>query len=490
MARWGVAPPLLLALACGSRDTLELFGEDPPSLPVRGTCLDGFVAPPLEPARLGEQCEAESSLSRAGAAVFAEFTLLGLRGKNGTPWFEFLSEYSRDEYYASQATVVTRGAYVAAAVFAEPRSADYGAFEIALFHVDGTLLHAHRIEAIEWYGFNAHIVITGNDRGIFAYQAGTEPGMEVVTVRGDRLGLLPGYRPESDPDEHGRLAIRDEAAYPEFTRFWLEPCSGEKTPLRSNEGSIDAIGSELLYSPYWAVTETGGIFIETPDGYRFSQPFEHPTHVFEIHPSGWTLFGLGEPARFLSFHPATETLREIVIRLPPGFRRYRMPNDAGFDSSARELHITSSGSIILPLRNDVAGYLFESHDGTVWHKYGRAIGEAYRGFVAESGGTYLHVASDFSADLPTWGEAPRSFGRIDGTSVQLIRPDFLAEWLLHERSVLHQMSSDGWCVASLLGDKTRVANVSDGEVEEYEWRHTDDASFTWIPGNDLYVRAP
>jgi hypothetical protein len=488
-------------VACGSVDQ-EGHSYPPPPL----ACFDDLREDPLPPAALGAACsEAEGAPPGPAMAVVAARTLFGLRASGSSTLHQFFEDIEDPAFHNASGAVLMRGDFIvgAAVVFQTPKDGAKGEakMDIAALRRDGTPLFTRRVES-EYNGSSTDARLFGNDRGIFAYSYQSYPfvsGMEVVTASGKDLGFIDGLHPIADPDPSGYIAVI-EAEGTDRRTYWLSPCD---TGLRETEESLRdfrtssvSMGSRLVFTDVddnSLVVESATEVRRIPTGESTGLP---SFDIVDAHPSGWVLVSTKEGAGFLAIHIDTTEVRPINIKIPDGLRRYDAftagPAPGHFDSNSRELRVTSSGGVVLPLRDNALAHLYLSSNGQDWQPLGAPIGNVYQSKGFEAGGSFVHAANAYAVSLPSWEPPPPGVERLDFQSTQLVRPSVPLSEIVEQNpngshpNNVYELSVDGGCLAtsSISGGDIEWLNAVTGERFTFPMPEPDFTSvtFSWLTG--------
>jgi hypothetical protein len=505
-----------IALGCGSRsgvlsaepapdetsDTTTTTSAKPPS------CFVPSESRPLPAFSAGDLCTAGAgALSGPTMAVIASRTLFALTAGDAAPQHAFFADLTGDGWSESSRQVIVRGEWIIAGdvVSRSPGEQPGEAIaEIVLADRSGKVFFTRRLSG-EYKSTFTDVRVTGSDRGLVAYSFVSYPDrhtLEVLTQDGVVLASVDGMDPLTDPDEYGFVAVRDSMS-PEVTTYWLDPCTAELRPTgesqRALRTSAESWGSRLVYtdeSDNTLVVEGAGGSQRFP---LLDAPSDFLPHIFDMHPSGWALVTTAEPLHFTALHALTGERREIEIVLPKGFRRYDAftggVGPGAFDSSVHELRVTSSGGVLLPLRNAATGLLFTSEDGQKWQSAGAPIGNVYSAKGVEAGATLLHVGNAFAVSLPAWDPAPPGVERIDYQSTQLIRPASGTSFVVEQAAMgnsynhLYNLSLDGGCLATepILAGDVRWSSALSGEDFTFplDAQSSISNALQWATGDDV-----
>ena len=452
-------------VACGSRSALPEVDESANAGTTSGTTVAAECDLHLDPQPLpaitpGGLCTSQSfGLTGPTMLSVRRGELDGLTFAGATQKHKFFQDTPAGSGESAHA-VAARGEWVFAADV-QSSEGQSGAVMIIAHRTGATKIE--RLLTAPLSDNFTELRITGNDAGLMVYSFHSYPEahtLEAIGSGGDVFASAEGADPASDPDNRGRVAIRHTDT-PEGRTSWLSLCTGE---LRDTVET-----SRKLRSPYvsWGrflvfVSDDGGLSVEGSHSlttYDLGEPEGAPPQgIFDFHPSGWALITTPDPLRFIAIHAGTGERHPIDIALPPGYSRYDNYTAAfgspQFDANARELRVTSTGGVILPLRSASLGYLFASQNGSSWQPLGEPIGQVYTARVAEAGGTYLHIGNAFAVTLPAWDPAPPGVDRIDFQSTQLVRP-VDGQSLLVDKSPMgsayndfYKLTADGGCLAT------------------------------------------
>jgi hypothetical protein len=223
--------------------------------------------------------------------------------------------------------------------------------------------------------------------------------------------------------------------------------------------------------------------------------------IMDAHPAGWVLVTTKESSSFLAIHVDTSEVRPISIQIPAGLRRYAAftagPAPGGFDSTVRELRVTSTGGVTLPLRDDALAHLYVSPNGKDWQPVGSPIGNVYQSKGIESGGSFVHAGNAYAVSLPPWSQPPPGVERLDYQSTQLIRPESSVVEVVEQSpqgshyNHVYDLSLDGGCLANsgISGGDIGWVNAVTGERFTFPMPEPDytNTALSWLTGPGVQV---
>jgi hypothetical protein len=493
------SPAALLAAlsltACGARSELPTLAGPPDGGPPDAGPPDaGHACPrPLGAAFIpsgptGFACSFDPAAGSAPAlAVVAGLTLIEITQAGvPTPVFTFFADAPGVAATPGngRGQVASRGAYYGAI-----RTAPYpvmGGVEPVKARVEivirkwggGTVFHD--ASDTDYKNFGNPIdgaAIGGNEAGMFVYGYGFGDlgATEVVSVAEgqapQRSGLYPTYVPMGDPDEAGvvPVALADTSSTGSLTFLWLDPCTGTATPTAYADA---VLGAKLLHLD----RQAGTLLLSSAHAdatLPLPSAFGNGS-IFDVHPSGWTLLYAGG-SQFLAANVAKGAVAPIDMTLPPGLQRLPgFTENPGYDETLGEVAVASDGSIVMPLRDSQAAHLFRHAGKGAWTPAGAPLGGllSVQGF--EQGGSLIGFANDWATTPPT-GWPPPSGGRVDGTSVELTRPDSNVTVIVEHTGIEstwgdqgHAFSADGGCLSYWAGATLTVAAATTGQIRPFD----------------------
>jgi hypothetical protein len=213
-----------------------------------------------------------------------------------------------------------------------------------------------------------------------------------------------------------------------------------------------------------------------------------PLALSHFNVNGWVLVGTWQdPLYRVTLHSGEVTV--IGVRTPDGLRRFQ----SGFEGPM----LDSDGALLLGMRDEIAGGLYRSQDGSTWSRVGGSISQILDIVGVSRSGTYLvngtssRYAQEMWAD-PTAVEKPD----VVGDSIQIVRPGASVQRLVADADTWEEpqeslLSSDGLCFAYWSTDPTqtqyrlKALDVQSGEVVDLldaPASHSFDA-VTWVTGN-------
>ena len=466
--RWRWPWCALLLTACGARTSLDEEPRPQPQPPQLLACIADLPARTAHFGPPGEACGQAPSLDGAAVTALADFAVWLARGNEAASITELFPDEPREGLSSHHGVVTSRGVFAAVAAFASRDGAERALLELVVLDRSSQELRARLTWEMPDANFGNDLRLFGNDRGIFALGArlGDSIVTHVVDVTGRELVTAEGFLPIGDPDPVGRIPVTDETLLPERPAAWLDPCSGERAPVRASGAyGLDAVQGALVGFD----AEGPGLVIETSETTRTISLPSDVTRPFEILPSGKALLSTSAPLGFVVVDLASGAAERRTLSYPAGYERYAaVAVSERFDSNVNELHVTSSGGLLLPMRDAAEGYAFVSGEGQFWNRLGRPIGEVYRAFVVEAGGTVLHFGSDFAVNLPPWAPPLPGSDRIDGMSLQLIRPesgvraDFPAT-----NTRRYVLTEDGGCLGYAVEGQLLTLSAADATARNY-----------------------
>ena len=322
---------------------------------------------------------------------------------------------------------------------------------------------------------DAGVAIRGNDAGVFAYGYGfgSLGATEVVAVadgqQAERSGLFQGVVPMGDPDAQGVVpAANADTSSGSLTSLWLDPCSGT-TPYPAG---VDAfIGSRILTLD----TTSGSLVLASAHSAQVLAlpPPATGWRIFDVHDSDWILLYAGG-SQFLAANLATSALVPIAVNVPMGLSRLAwFTQNPFYDESLGEVAITSDGSLLMPLRDAQAAHLYRLGQDGSWTALGDPLGGLLSVQGLEAGGTYLGFSSAYAVSPPT-GWPPPTGGRIDGTSVELMRPLSAVTQLLEQDGMNdwehtgYALDADGGCLSFWAGTVLHVVRTTTGGGSSFD----------------------
>jgi len=467
--------------------------------------------PPAAPVASAAACSGGEGAPEGPAMVVAMArTLFGLRASGSSVIHKFFEDIEDPAFHNSAGAAIMRGDFIVAAglIHRSPKDGVKGEAKMELIALrrDGTPLFKHRLES-EYSSSFDDVRLFGNDQGIFAYSYQSYPfisGMEVITSDGQKLGFIDGLHPIADPDSSGYVAV-SEADGIEHRTYWLSPCDGglreTEESRRDFRTSAVPMGSRLVFTDVndnSLVVESATEITRIATGESTGLP---NFSIADAHPSGWVLVTMKEAASFLAIHIDTKEIRPINIALPAGLRRYDAftagPAPGGFDSNSRELRVTSSGGVTLPLRDNSLAHLYVSPDGQDWQPVGSPIGNVYQSKGVEAGGSFVHAANAYAVSLPPWEPPPPGIERLDFQSTQLVRPSIPLSEIVEQSpqgshaNHVYELSVDGGCLAttSLSGGDIDWLNAVTGERFTFPMPEPDftQTAFSWRSGPGVRI---
>ena len=172
----------------------------------------------------------------------------------------------------------------------------------------------------------------------------------------------------------------------------------------------------------------------------------------------------------------TEMLVPAIAELPHGVLRTALPTPFPVGDVNCYVILGSPVTVVDP--------------GMIW----QGSTDRIEAFLAEAGGTVLHFGNDFATTLPPWGPPAPESGRIDGMSLQVIRPasgvraDVLATNTRH-----YVLTEDGGCLGLAIGGQMITLSASDGTQRSYvigadTFDGVDAFAFAARPGTTLLAQ--
>lgn len=491
--RFALVPWLLLG--CGARTSIDLPGAEAAPAPALGPVCGGDL--PIETAYLGspgDACGMAPTVEGAALIALADFTVWGARGDDAASITELFEGEPREGLGLGHGVVVTRGAFAAVAAVGYRAEGEDAHIELVLLRrTTSEVLHRARW-TLPYQNFGNELRVFGNERGLFVVGVRLGDGIvtHVIDVTGRAFASAAGVLPIGDPDVAGHVPVVDETLSPERPTRWLDPCTGTQTAVLgpSAAGLTTSDGALVGFDPEGPAV----VVASSVTARRFALPPDI-TGLFELSRAGKALLSTTVPTGFAVLDLSTGELRRLTVVVPAGLVRYgSFASFEGYDAGAKELVLTSSGGLLLPLRDAAEGYVYASQDGSGWAPLGAPVGAIYRAYVAEAGGTVLHFGNDFATELPPWEPPPPQSGRIDGMSLQAIRPEsgVQAEFPA-SNTRYYALTADGGCLGVAVEGQVMTLSLADGTLRNYvigaaTWNGVDAFAFAAPAGTTLLAQ--
>ncbi len=511
----GVAAAALALSGCGARSALEVGASDAGGAPSDAghTCVRPLSAPFNPTGPVGFTCAFDPASAQEPAFAIAVGTTLfetTLDG-NTAPVFQFFSDVPAlaAQPGNGEVAVTSRGGFYGAVHWAtypaagggtEPTTARVEVI-VRSWATHRTVFHDAFDTPYEDFGnpLAAGVAIHADDSGVFAYGYGfgSLGATEIVAVSADgqppeRSGFFQGVVPMADPDEQGVVAVAySDTETGSITNAWLDPCSGT-TPitlevdayLGSRIVSLDTKGGTLLLASAGAQQLIG----LPPSASEYGG-----WRIYDVNGSGWVLLYDGAEG-FLAADVLTGAVAPLPVAIPSGLMRLAwFTQNPGYDASVGEVHVTSDGSLLMPLQTADAAHLYRLGQDGSWTAIGDALGTLLSASGVEAGGTYLGFASAYTVmPLPVW--PPSGGPRVDGTSVTLARPASSLTRVLEQdgmnswENTGYAVTADGGCLSYYAGAVLHVISTTTGAETTFDHSASAGpepyltAAPSWYPG--------
>jgi len=448
-------------------DAVGDTASPPPVCSITETAPSVLASQPGGPCRLHEDADATTWVGLVGP------TLWRIRG-DGEQVVVHNFGYPAETHTINGRALVVRGRYAFAAMAGSLRQTvgDAESTRVQVLAVDlrdGSIVLKHGYDTPYRNAGNS-LELAANARGVVVvgHQYGDNVESRLLSVADGLLNVVPGALPlRVDADAEGRFAALqypvpyDAGASPE--RRWVDPCAASSFPV--GKGSRMFHRDRIAIAPY----NRADLEIETAtSSARLDVGSPDPSKFLATHPSGVALLARdGWPWAVVDFR--TAGLTPLEVTLPSSLKGFGYP-EGGYHLAWA---VTSRGEVLSMLRDDEVGHAYRTTDGASWDTVGAPVGETTSLEVTEQAGTYVlhapslsfYVTNDWAAFTDIDGPA-----RLDGLSVQLVRPESGVSVVLHGPiqgqgiTHSHDISEDGLCMQHWLGDTLEFVDAETGEV--------------------------
>lgn len=429
----------LLLAGCGAR-------------PVEGTCapeLPSIDAPtPIDCTFAGAGDDAPILVGMMGSTLF----VLRANG-DATSLFSFAQAPAFADYRLGEATIVSRGRWVAAILAHTTLDRTSTAFERVIVSLSGEVTHHDQPVTSQGDGpTDRHgVTITGDGR-LFAFGYGYLGGgerVDVVMQTGALLGSRAPFMPLTDPDERGRVGIGGTHGQAlNDPLMWLDACDAAAPSVYeqlSTRPAPNRIGPYLVYPSL-----AGPLVREGAGGLTtYPLPTELPgwPALFDVSPAGFAIAGSYSSSTFVPVNLLTGEARSIGLVIPSGLLRVFGSTAGLFSPVSGEIGVDSRGQVMIPFYDGTLSSMFITPDGVTFTAIGMPYSFLQGLQTVERGGSYLIFAPN--------PEPVTSPGVLTGPSLQLVRPEAgVAKLVAYKPSGTffpkrYRMSHDGQCVSRL-----------------------------------------